>query len=137
MERFLQKQSFTELIYKGVVFSVEAWRPSLQKSLVVEWLEKQSQKDQAKFSALFVRMGNQGKIYNEQKFKHLTDTQLYEFKVDDKRILSFFVWDRRIILTHGFAKKSKKTPRNEILRAEIIRNSFFTKVLNDKYKKLD
>ena len=43
---------------------------------------------QQKFAALFVRMGDTGKIWNERKFKHLTGTdQLFEFKVDADRIL--------------------------------------------------
>ena len=36
----------------------------------------------------------------------------------------FFHVGKRIILTHGFTKKSNKTPKGEIVRAEIIKRDF-------------
>ena len=90
-------------------------------------------KHQAKFAALFERLGDIGKIYNEQKFKHLTESeQIFEFKVDNKRVLSFFFVGRRVILTHGFEKKSQKTPRNEITRAEKLKKEFEERFEHEK-----
>ena len=78
-------------------------------------------------------MGDVGKIYNEQKFKHLTGTdQIFEFKVDEARLLSIFVRGRRIILTHGFSKRAQKTPKGEILRAELIKHDFLERVRHEK-----
>ena len=84
------------------------------------------------FSELIYRW----KIYNQQKFKHLTETQLYEFKVDDGRLLSFFAIGRKIIITHGFSKKARKTPRCEIIRAEIIRAEFLERMMGNECKEL-
>jgi phage-related protein len=40
------------------------------------------------------------------------------------RLLGFFSEGGIIILTHGFSKKSQKTPRNEIERAESYKKDF-------------
>jgi phage-related protein len=40
------------------------------------------------------------------------------------RLLGFFSEGGVIILTHGFSKKSQKTPRNEIERAESYKKDF-------------
>jgi phage-related protein len=80
---------------------------------------------QQKFAALFVMLGNVGKIFNEQKFKHLSGTdQLFEFKADQGRVLCFFFVGKRVILTHGFAKKSDKAPTREIEKAEKVKVDF-------------
>ena len=73
-------------------------------------------------------MGDQGKIYNVQKFKHLAGSdQIFEFKADSGRVLCFFFVNKRIILTHGFSKKSQKTPKGEIERAEALKQYFISK----------
>lgn len=40
---------------------------------------------------------------------------------DISRVLYFFFMDRRIILTNGFIKKTKKTPKSEIHKAHMYR----------------
>jgi len=58
---------------------------------------------------------------------------LFEFKVENKgkfyRLFSF--WDSRggkqtlIVCTHGFVKKTNRTPKSEIKKAEYIKNTCF------------
>jgi phage-related protein len=116
---------FLELIYEGRVFTIWAYKKETGEVPVIERLEKMAIKYQVKFGALFSQLGNEGKIYNETKFKHLTGTdKIFEFKVDNARILSFFFSGRRVILTHCFVKKSSKTPRNEIKLAEKTKKEF-------------
>ena len=50
--------------------------------------------------------------------------QIFEFKADEGRVLCFFMIGKRLILTHGFTKKSEKTPMTEIERAEAIKRDF-------------
>lgn len=77
--------------------------------MTTDWLDSLPDKHIAKYIALFKRLGDVGKIYDERKFKHLTETnQLFEFKVDDKRAICFFFSGRRVIVTHGFTKELKK-----------------------------
>ncbi|MDP1623315.1 MAG: type II toxin-antitoxin system RelE/ParE family toxin [Bacteroidales bacterium] len=67
-------------------------------------------------------------------FKKLTDTNdLFEFRVEYKgkfyRLFSF--WDSRegkqtlIVCTHGLIKKSNRTPKSEIEKAEDIKDKYF------------
>ena len=115
----------TEVVYRGEAFSIEAYCLDDGESLVIQWLDGLPQKHQVRLAVLFERLGDHGKIYNEQKFKHLTGTeQLFEFKVDNVRVLSFFFSGKRVILTHGLVKKSAKTPKREIERAHKIKSEF-------------
>jgi len=71
-------------------------------------------------------------------FKKLTEF-IWEFRTlyDKKyyRLLAF--WDKTdkvdtlVLATHGFVKKTKKTPQTEIKKAEEIRKAYF----NDKLKR--
>lgn len=44
---------------------------------------------------------------------------------DISRVLYFFYYEGRIILTHGFIKKTQKTPQSEIEKAKQYRKDFF------------
>lgn len=119
------KSPLTRLVYDGTVLRIEFYVAQNGAVPAEDWLEQLSVAAQQKFAALFVRMGDSGKIWNERKFKHLTGTdQLFEFKVEADRILCFFFVGRRLILTHGFRKAGDKTPKREIDRAEAYKNDF-------------
>lgn len=119
------KSPLTRLVYDGTALRIESYVVPNGTIPAEEWLEQLSVAAQQKFAALFVRMGDTGKIWNECKFKHLTGTdQLFEFKVDADRILCFFFVGRRLILTHGFRKAGDKTPKREIDRAEACKKDF-------------
>lgn len=65
-------------------------------------------------------------------FKKLAGTDIWEFRVLHSgiayRLLSF--WDTEsnslVIVTHGFSKKTQKTPANEIAKAERYKQTYFT-----------
>ena len=64
-------------------------------------------------------------------FKKLGDSDIWEFRSEYDgnayRLLSF--WDKTqkslVVATHGFDKKTQKTPQNEIRHAEQIRNEYY------------
>ncbi|MCH5172843.1 MAG: type II toxin-antitoxin system RelE/ParE family toxin [Bacteroidales bacterium] len=64
-------------------------------------------------------------------FKKLENTDIWEFRTLFKgiqyRLLAF--WDTEaetlVVATHGFIKKTQKTPRKEISKAEAIRKLYF------------
>ena len=119
------KLPLSRLVYDDPALSVEFYVTSNGAAPAEEWLEQLPLAVQQKFAALFARMGDTGKIWNERKFKHLTETdQIFEFKVDADRILCFFFVGRRLILTHGFRKSGDKTPKREIDRAEMYKQEF-------------
>lgn len=81
-------------------------------------------------------------IYNIRKSTYIIDPEIFK-KLDDKdiwefrtrynniqyRLLAF--WDKvngidtLVIATHGFIKKTPKTPSKEIAKAEAIRTKYF------------
>jgi phage-related protein len=66
----------------------------------------------------------------EKYFKHLSGTTgLFEVRVevdsDIYRVFSFFDKGKLIILVNGFQKKTQKTPKNEIERAEKLKKQYF------------
>lgn len=72
-----------------------------------------------------------GGIIDKELFKKLDGIDIWEFRTLYNgicyRILSF--WDTEaqalIITTHGFIKKTQKTPKSEIDRANAIKNEYF------------
>jgi phage-related protein len=64
-------------------------------------------------------------------FKKLDDTDIWEFRTLYKgiqyRLLAFWDTDAEtlVIATHGFVKKTQKTPSKEINKAEAIRKLYF------------
>ena len=64
-------------------------------------------------------------------FKKIENTNIWEFRALNNgnyyRLLSF--WDIRtetlIVATHGIVKKTQKTPKKEIEKAEAIRKNYF------------
>ncbi len=71
-----------------------------------------------------------GKI-DSNLFKKLDDTDIWEFRTLYSgicyRILAFWDTDSGalIVTTHGFSKKSNKTPKKEIDKAIAIRKEYF------------
>ena len=66
----------------------------------------------------------------EKYFKHMTGTSgIYEIRVEVGsniyRVFSFFDKGNLIILTNGFHKKTRKTPKKEIELAEKIKKEYF------------
>lgn len=119
------KPPLSRLVYSGAVLRIEFYLAPNGTAPAEEWLDHLHLRTQQKFAALFARMGDTGKIWNERKFKHLAETdQIFEFKVDTDRVLCFFFIGRRLILTHGFRKSGDKTPIREIERAEAYKQDF-------------
>lgn len=68
---------------------------------------------------------------DKELFKKLGDTEIWEFRTlfggIGYRLLSFWDTEQRalIVATHGFPKKTQKTPPKEIAKAEAIRKEYF------------
>jgi phage-related protein len=123
----------TEIVARGNVFAIEAFISDQGGPLALKFLESLSEREQAQLAALFQRLADTGKIWNEQKFKHLEGSDsLFEFKANENRVLCFFFVGKRVILTHGFKKKQAKTPKREIERAENLKKEYERKVSHEK-----
>lgn len=66
-------------------------------------------------------------------FKKLENTDIWEFRTrfEGKQYRMLAFWDKRnnkntlVVATHGFIKKTQKTPKKEITHAEQIKNQYF------------
>ena len=76
----------------------------------------------------------------EKYFKHITGTDgIFEVRVevgsDIFRVFSFFDKGKLIILVNGFQKKSQKTPKAEIEKAEKLKKEYLeNKSENNDYE---
>lgn len=76
----------------------------------------------------------EGGVMDKELFKKLENSEIWEFRTlyngISYRLFAF--WDNEIkamvMVTHGMVKKTQKTPRKEIEKAERIRQEYF----NDK-----
>ena len=68
-----------------------------------------------------------GHLIGEPESKHLEDG-IFELRTtmgnNTSRILFFFCVGDRVVLTHGFIKKTQRTPRREIARAKRYRADY-------------
>jgi phage-related protein len=95
------------------------------RPIVLEYLESLAAPDTRKVTAFLQRTVQSGPLgYSDEKSKKLTD-QIFELKpTREVRLLYFFDWTRRMVITHGFTKKRGKTPRTEIDRALELRGAY-------------
>ena len=94
-----------------------------------DFYEEQNKDVQKKIDWV-VKLIEEVRIVPEKYFKHIESTDgLYEIRVqagsDIYRIFSFFDEGNLIILLNGFQKKSDRTPKGEIDRAEKLRKEYY------------
>ena len=79
----------------------------------------------------FIELKNQNLPIKESLSKHLEDG-IFELRIafakKVARSVYFYQKGAKIILTHGFIKKTKKTPRKEIERAKDIRGYYLNNI---------
>ncbi len=84
-------------------------------------------KMRAKMVSMISLLQNNGYELREPYSKYLSEG-IFELRAkvgsDVTRVLYFFYVDRQIVLTNGFVKKTKKTPKKEIERAKKYRADF-------------
>lgn len=67
---------------------------------------------------------------NNELFKKLENTEIWEFRTlynkTAYRLFAFWDYDKEtiVIATHGIIKKTQKTPKKEIKKAEAIMNEY-------------
>jgi phage-related protein len=98
--------------YVGAEFTIE-WYYDLKGQLqALEYFSKQPKDKQRKILNLFRLMGEQGKIFDQTKFRNEGD-KIYAFKPQPDRYLCFFFTGKKIVITNAFLKKTQKLPLNE------------------------
>jgi phage-related protein len=116
----------TELIYEGSTIQIEAVVLENDSCPATEFLASLGDRRQARMEAVFekfVTLLAMGKHLSKDRFKQIEDTDFYEFLDSDGRILCFFT-PGALLLTHGFKKRSQKTPARELSKARSIKKHY-------------
>ena len=100
-----------------------------------EFILSQDVKMKAKLFKLLELLELKGNELREP-YSRILDDGIFELRAiqgtNITRILYFFVVGRKIILTHGFVKKTQKTPPSEIETAKKYRSEFINRKEQNK-----
>jgi len=102
--------------YCGKKFTLEWYCDDQEKSEVYEYFIALTHDRKKKLIHLFYLLGDNGKIFNEEKFRNEGD-QIYALKTTDDRFLCFFFDGAKVIITNAYEKKTAKMPQREKQRA--------------------
>ena len=95
----------------------------------LDWLSAK----QAKKVTWVMNLVEEMEVVPKQYFKKLTNTQnIWEIRITIDgivfRVLGFFLGDGCFIATHGFQKKTQKTPKKEISMAERYKKDYLRRL---------
>ena len=116
-------------------FSIEFYE-KLNGEIPVEiFLLTMDKKMRTKALGLMEILQEYGNQLREPYSKHLDDG-IYELRIklgnNISRILYFFYYEGKIIMTNGFIKKTQKTPVNEINKAKKYRTDYIERSSNNE-----
>ena len=105
----------------------EEIRKKIAYDLTMEYVKQNNvMKNPSSDSPISARIEKIEQIYNE----------IFElrckFGSNITRVLYFFYYEGKIIMTNGFVKKTQKTPKEEIQIAKDRRNDFIERVMKDE-----
>jgi DNA-binding XRE family transcriptional regulator len=124
----------SKLVYQGSALRIEFYVAISGEVPAEDWLENLSEVKQQKFAAVFAWMADQGKIWNERKFKHLTGSdQIFEFKSDDGRDRESRSNKERF---SGEGEAMKETKKQVGWLDKKLANPKFRKAFRQEYEKL-
>ena len=108
-------------------FKAEFYETEEGKKPAKDFMLSQNPKMKAKLFGLVSILEQYGNQLREPYSKPLGDG-IFELRAKVgtyiSRVLYFFYYEGRIVLTHGFVKKTKKTPPSEIEYAKKCRKAF-------------
>ena len=118
-----------------MTFEVIAYEDINGKIPVQEFLKKLNPKMRAKMYGMLVILQEKGNMLREPYSKYIGDG-IFElrckFGSDITRVMYFFYYDRKIVLTNGFIKKAQKTPPEEIQIAKNRRIDFIERMAENE-----
>ena len=92
-------------------------------------------KMRAKVLGIISVLEEKGNQLREPYSKHLGDG-IFEIRgkvgTDITRVLYFFYYGKKIIITNGFIKKTKETPRRELNLAKSYRKDYLERMKNNE-----
>ncbi|MDE0177612.1 MAG: type II toxin-antitoxin system RelE/ParE family toxin [Gammaproteobacteria bacterium] len=104
-------------LWPGSAYEIYAYATDRYRCQIEEFLTNLSKRDQKKMTALLTRAAHHGPPRNREKCQKMVGEDFWEFKPSDQQRV-FWCYDpgkrKRIVLLHGFTKKSGRTPKNEL-----------------------
>ncbi len=108
-------------------FTVEFYEKANGEIPVEEFLLSLDKKMRAKLLGILEILQEKGNQLREPYSKHLDDG-IFEIRgkvgSDISRVLYFFYYEGKIVMTNGFVKKTQKTPKSEIETAKKYRKDY-------------
>lgn len=102
---------------------------------VEEFLNSVNPRMRAKIYGMMEILQEKGNMLREPYSKHLEDG-IFElrckFGSNITRVLYFFYYEGKIVMTNGFVKKTQKTPKEEIKIAKDRRRDFIERVTKNE-----
>ncbi|PKA16028.1 type II toxin-antitoxin system RelE/ParE family toxin [Leptospira haakeii] len=111
---------------------IEFFKKEKGRCPVEEFLDSQPGKVAQKITWV-LKIIEEGKIVSKQFFKKMIGTdEIWECRVEygsnAYRIFAFWAEKNKLVLTHGFQKKTQRTPDKEIVKAERYRKDYFDRL---------
>ncbi|QMU66636.1 MAG: type II toxin-antitoxin system RelE/ParE family toxin [Flavobacteriaceae bacterium] len=105
------------------------WKIKIYKNHFWDFYNEQNKKVQGKIDWI-VTLVQTTKVVPGKFLKHLTNTDgLWEIRVSANnkifRIFCFFDKGNLVVLLSGFQKKTQKTPKSELKRAERLKKEYY------------
>ena len=112
-------------------FTVIVYEKEDRESPVEEFINSLDIKMRAKVYGMLSILQDKGNLLREPYSKHLEDG-IFELRCkvgsNITRVLYFFYYEGKIILTNGFVKKTQKTPPEEIKLAKERRTDYIERM---------
>ena len=116
-------------------FKVEFYTKDNGEKPAKDFILSLDTKMKAKVLGIIDVLEEYGTQLREPYSKHLDDG-IFEIRgkvgTNITRVLYFFYYGKRIILTNGFLKKTQQTPKNEIKLAKSYRKDFLERMKNNE-----
>lgn len=108
-------------------FSIEFYEKENGSIPTEDFLNSLNSKMRAKIAGLMAILQEYGNELREPYSKHLDDG-IFELRGkignDISRVLYFFYYEGKIVITNGFIKKTQKTPASELKKAKEYRKDY-------------
>lgn len=116
-------------------FEVEFYTKDIGEKPAKEFILSLDKKMRAKILGIIDILEENGNELREPYSKYL-EGGIFEIRGkvgnDISRVLYFFYYGKRIVLTNGFIKKTQETPKQEIKLAKMYRNEFLERMKNNE-----
>jgi len=122
------------IFFQGEKFQVEFYFTQNGHLPAKEYFDSAQQQVQVKLLALVQYMAQEGRIFDEAKFRLVDKKEkIFEFKPLSDRFFNFFYEGKKIILTNAYRKKGRKVDPRELARAINMKRDYEFRVKGGVY----